>query len=83
MPDQVEMRACRKLDGAGLDGIPIRGMRARDGRASGGSSLQGREEDTRVPGVARLLGKGLDEKGSSFNRLHLRAGSDGPSSSLE
>ena len=83
MPDHVGKRACCELDGAGLDRIPIRGMRARHGHASGGSSLQGREEYTRVPGVARLLEKGLDEKGSSFNRLHLRAGSDGPSSSLE
>ena len=76
MPDHVGKRVCRKLDGAGLTRTPIRGLSARDGPAGGRPSLQGSEGNTRVPGVARLLDKGLDEKEWSFNRLYLRAGPD-------
>ena len=66
MPDHVGKRACRKLDGAGLARTPICGMRARDGPAGGRSSVQGGKGNTRVPAVARLLEKDLDEKGCSF-----------------
>ena len=74
MPNHVGRRACRKSDGAGLARTPIRGMSAREGPAGGRSSLQGSEGNSRVPGVARLLEKGLDEKKWGFNRLYLRAG---------
>jgi len=83
MPDHVGKRACRKLDGAGLARTRIRGMSARDGPAGGRSSVQGGKGNIRVPAVARLREKDLDEKGCSFNRLHLRAGPDSSPSSLE